>query len=65
LNEINDELRKLGPLIDLETARVKNRGRLDRGESNARLAFRDMSAAGLSLSGLCCACAGRWCSFGA
>jgi hypothetical protein len=34
LDKIKDELRKLGPLIDLETAGVENRGRLDRGESN-------------------------------
>jgi len=40
LDKIKDELRKLGPLIDLETARVENRGRLDRGELTIKHGWR-------------------------
>jgi hypothetical protein len=52
LAKIKDELRKLGPLIDLEAIREpqgsRTEGQLDRGESNhrARLAFKGLGPAG-------------------
>ena len=58
MDKIKDELRKLGPLIDLEAIWEPQGSRTERGLSKP-VSFRDLSRRA-SPPSPCCVCGGRW-----